>query len=212
MWIMGTLRHLQKGKESSNDKMRQLCFIMSAWSLGETKESQPVGEADAWAGISECHGEDSSRGYTPQFEWKWFERLGRLTEGVSGSDITVSFKAALLGPVRQSLLTQQFQFIGDILLPCEQYDCSYCPTKLPTDHPHKDVAQDECKYVMSRQKSWRHETFLLVCIGEVGMVRRVNKADWPGGSMRMLSMICLNWNELELAKNYTCKMAICWME
>jgi vacuolar protein-sorting-associated protein 4 len=74
-----------------------------------------------------------------------FDTLGRLTEGASGSDITVLVKEALMEPLRRCQQAKQFKPVGEFLMPCEEYpNCPYCPMKLSTDKPNKDYTCKKC--------------------------------------------------------------------
>ena len=74
-----------------------------------------------------------------------FDKLGRMTEGASGSDIGVLVREALMEPVRKYEEAQQFLPIGNYLVPCEQYpNCPSCPPKLSTDPPNKNYDCSRC--------------------------------------------------------------------
>lgn len=75
-----------------------------------------------------------------------FDRLGKLTEGASGSDIKVLVKEASMEPIKRC--QQAKQFIRDEngnYFPCAQYpNCSLCEPKLSTDPPNKDYTCRNC--------------------------------------------------------------------
>ncbi|EJK54759.1 hypothetical protein THAOC_25586, partial [Thalassiosira oceanica] len=74
-----------------------------------------------------------------------FDRLGRMTEGASGSDIHVLVKRALSEPVIKCQKAQQFLPVGSFLVPCKQYpNCSDCPVKLPADPSSKSYDCSHC--------------------------------------------------------------------
>ena len=75
-----------------------------------------------------------------------FDRLGRLTEGASGSDMSVLVREALMEPLRRCQQAKQFLPIdgGKYLSPASSYpSCPYCPPKLSTDKPG---TQYNCKH------------------------------------------------------------------
>ena len=67
-----------------------------------------------------------------------FKKLGRETEGFSGSDINVLVKRAKLGPAdqcvdladRQCMQEQHFKLVDGHYVPCEK--CPYCSSNCPT--------------------------------------------------------------------------------
>lgn len=75
-----------------------------------------------------------------------FERLGVMTEGASGSDISVLVREALMEPLRKTQKAKQFIPCGEnneFLIPAEKYPaCPSCPPKLSSDKPGKNY---DCK-------------------------------------------------------------------
>jgi len=76
---------------------------------------------------------------------KDFERLGEITKGASGSDISVLVKEALMQPLRTCQKAKQFMPDGESLIPCGNYpNCPQCPPKLSRDKPGKDYTCLNC--------------------------------------------------------------------
>jgi len=74
-----------------------------------------------------------------------YETLGLMTEGSSGSDISVLVRDALMEPLRRCQQAKQFMPEGEFLTPCEKYpSCSRCPPKLSSDPPGKDYSCKKC--------------------------------------------------------------------
>lgn len=75
-----------------------------------------------------------------------FVKLGKLTDGASGSDIEVMVKEALMEPVRRCQQAKQFTLDKDgKYIPCERYpNCSLCTPKLSTDSPGMDYNCSHC--------------------------------------------------------------------
>eukprot|EP00586_Coscinodiscus_wailesii_P006399 CAMPEP_0172490106 /NCGR_PEP_ID=MMETSP1066-20121228/20452_1 /TAXON_ID=671091 /ORGANISM="Coscinodiscus wailesii, Strain CCMP2513" /LENGTH=452 /DNA_ID=CAMNT_0013258419 /DNA_START=192 /DNA_END=1550 /DNA_ORIENTATION=+ len=74
-----------------------------------------------------------------------FETLGELTEGASGSDISVLVRDALMEPLRKCQQAKQFQPEGEFLVPCSKYpNCRWCPPKLSSDENGKDYTCSKC--------------------------------------------------------------------
>ena len=75
-----------------------------------------------------------------------FVRLGKLTEGASGSDIGVMVKEALMEPLRRCQQAKQFIVESDgNYVPCEKYpNCSLCTPKLTIDPPGIDYDCQHC--------------------------------------------------------------------
>lgn len=74
-----------------------------------------------------------------------FDRLGKITEGASGSDIKVLVKEALMQPLRTCQQAKQFITVGEFLMPCSNYpNCSRCPPKLSSDKANKDYTCKKC--------------------------------------------------------------------
>jgi len=76
-----------------------------------------------------------------------FDRLGKLTEGASGSDISVLVREALMEPLRKCQQAKQFLPVegGKYLVPCDDYpNCRYCLPKLSRDQPGKDYTCEKC--------------------------------------------------------------------
>jgi len=66
------------------------------------------------------------------------ERLGKMTDGASGSDISVLVREALMEPLRKCQQAKQFMPVenGKYYMPCDDYpNCRYCPPKLSKDPP-----------------------------------------------------------------------------
>ncbi|CAB9519813.1 Protein SUPPRESSOR OF K(+) TRANSPORT GROWTH DEFECT 1 [Seminavis robusta] len=74
-----------------------------------------------------------------------FDKLGKMSEGASGSDIEVIVKEALMEPLRRCQQAKQFfQDENDKYWPCEKYpNCYLCTPKLTTDPPDTDY---DCQY------------------------------------------------------------------
>lgn len=104
----------------------------------------PLPEPDARAYMVKLHVGDTPNEIT-QDE---FKELGQLTEGASGSDISVLVREALMEPLRKTQKAKQFIPSGknkEMLSPCEKYpNCPYCPPKLSTDKPGKDYNCKKC--------------------------------------------------------------------
>lgn len=82
-----------------------------------------------------------------------YDKLGKITEGASGSDIKILVKEALMQPLRTCQKAQQFLPMGDFLVPCPQYpNCGKCPPKLSRDPPGKDYTCKHCGAV--RMQLW----------------------------------------------------------
>mmetsp|Transcript_19239 Transcript_19239/g.25343 ORF Transcript_19239/g.25343 Transcript_19239/m.25343 type:complete len:452 (+) Transcript_19239:162-1517(+) len=66
-----------------------------------------------------------------------FERLGEMSEGYSGSDISVLIREALYEPVRKCQQAKQWILTEEgLYTPCENYpSCHQCPPKLSSDPP-----------------------------------------------------------------------------
>jgi len=76
-----------------------------------------------------------------------FDRLGAMTEGASGSDISVLVRDALMQPLRKCQQAKQFLPIegGKYMVPCAQYpNCRFCPPKLSSDKKDKDYTCKRC--------------------------------------------------------------------
>lgn len=74
-----------------------------------------------------------------------FSRLGDMTDGASGSDISVLVREALMEPLRKTQRAKQFLPWGNFLIPCEKYpNCANCPPKLSSDPPGKNYDCDSC--------------------------------------------------------------------
>jgi vacuolar protein-sorting-associated protein 4 len=63
-----------------------------------------------------------------------FMEMGELSEGYSGSDISVVVREAIMEPLRKCQSAQQFMLTQEgMYTPCEEYpNCPYCPPKLAT--------------------------------------------------------------------------------
>lgn len=64
-----------------------------------------------------------------------FQEMGEMSEGYSGSDISVVVREAIMEPLRKCQIAKQFIPTEDgMLAPCEEYpNCPFCPIKLTTD-------------------------------------------------------------------------------
>jgi vacuolar protein-sorting-associated protein 4 len=94
----------------------------------------PLPEQEARAAMVKLHLGDTPHNLTESD----FDKLGKLTEGSSGSDIKVLVKEALMEPLRRCQQARQFVPKGEYLVPCEEYpNCPYCPPKLSDDAPNK---------------------------------------------------------------------------
>jgi len=101
----------------------------------------PLPEAEARTIMVKIHLGDTPNNLSDED----FDTLGRLTEGASGSDITVLVKEALMEPLRRCQQAKQFKPVGEFLMPCEEYpNCPYCPMKLSTDKPNKNYTCKKC--------------------------------------------------------------------
>ncbi|KAL7562018.1 hypothetical protein ACA910_011066 [Epithemia clementina (nom. ined.)] len=102
----------------------------------------PLPEAEARTYMVKLHLGDTPNDLTEED----FERLGRLTEGASGSDIKVLVKEALMQPLRRCQLAKQFYVDEEgYYHPCSKYpNCSRCPPKLSSDDPKKDYTCPHC--------------------------------------------------------------------
>ena len=76
----------------------------------------------------------------------FFDKLGEITEGASGSDIKVLVKEALMEPLRRCQQAKQFMVDKDgFYIPCEKYpNCSECPPKLSSDPKGKEYTCKRC--------------------------------------------------------------------
>lgn len=84
-----------------------------------------------------------------------YETLGELTEGASGSDISVLVRDALMEPLRRCQQAKQFSPSpdGEFLTPCKKYpSCSGCPPKLSSDKPGTDYTCPKCGAI--RMQLW----------------------------------------------------------
>lgn len=75
-----------------------------------------------------------------------FVKLGKATEGTSGSDIEVMVKEALMEPLRRCQQAKQFLVEEDgNYVPCEEYpNCYLCTPKLSTDPEGIDYTCQYC--------------------------------------------------------------------
>jgi vacuolar protein-sorting-associated protein 4 len=76
-----------------------------------------------------------------------FDALGSMTEGASGSDISVLVRDALMQPLRKCQQAKQFMPVegGKFLIPAYKYpSCPYCPPKLSSDKKGKDYTCARC--------------------------------------------------------------------
>jgi len=109
----------------------------------------PLPEKNARAYMVRLH-----LGDTPNFlTEKNFETLGELTEGASGSDISVLVRDALMEPLRKCQQAKQFVPDGEFLTPSAQYpNCRSCPPKLSSDEPGRDYTCPKCSAI--RMQLW----------------------------------------------------------
>jgi vacuolar protein-sorting-associated protein 4 len=106
----------------------------------------PLPEADARTGMIRLNLGDTPNNLTEDD----FEKLGKLTDGASGSDIKVLVKEALMEPLRRCQQAKQFIVDADgSYHPCIKYpNCSKCPPKLSSDKT--DTIYD-CPYCGSKR-------------------------------------------------------------
>jgi len=104
----------------------------------------PLPESFARAFMVKLHVGDTPNSLTEEN----FEELGDMTEGSSGSDISVLVREALMNPLRKTQKAKQFLPWGvnkELLMPCEKYpNCEYCPPKLSSDKPGTDYTCSNC--------------------------------------------------------------------
>ncbi len=87
-----------------------------------------------------------------------FAKLGEISDGCSGSDISVVVREALMEPLRKCQQAKQFFEVADLteagermLTPCEVYpSCDRCPMALSTGPPPTDAP---CAYCHARRTS-----------------------------------------------------------
>jgi vacuolar protein-sorting-associated protein 4 len=75
------------------------------------------------------------------------KKLGKMTEGASGSDINVLVREALMEPLRKCQQAKQFLPVegGKYYMPCEVFpNCRYCPPKLSTDTSETNYKCEKC--------------------------------------------------------------------
>lgn len=72
-----------------------------------------------------------------------FEILGAMSEGFSGSDISVVVREALMEPIRKCQVAKQFYETVELnLMPCTEYpNCPYCPMVLSNSPPENKSAR-----------------------------------------------------------------------
>ena len=76
-----------------------------------------------------------------------FDRLGMQADGMSGSDLSIVCREAIMEPMRTCQKARQFRPVvvdhQEMLSPCETYpSCAYCPIDL-SDAP---ASKDPCQY------------------------------------------------------------------
>jgi len=112
----------------------------------------PLPESPARAFMVKLHVGDTPNDLTDDD----FERIGDMTEGSSGSDISVLVREALMEPLRKTQKAAQFKPTGEngeFLAPCEKYpNCPYCPPKLSNDKKGKNYTCAKCKAI--RMSLW----------------------------------------------------------
>uniref|UniRef100_A0A7S3Y2G3 AAA+ ATPase domain-containing protein n=1 Tax=Heterosigma akashiwo TaxID=2829 RepID=A0A7S3Y2G3_HETAK len=93
----------------------------------------PLPEGPARARMFQIHIGDTPNTLTEED----FERLGEMSEGYSGSDISVLIREALYEPVRKCQQAKQWLLTPEgLYTPCEEYpSCDQCPPKLSSDPP-----------------------------------------------------------------------------
>lgn len=78
-----------------------------------------------------------------------YMEMGEMSEGYSGSDISVVVREAIMEPLRKCQSAKQFTQTEDgMLSPCEDYpNCPYCPIKLATETVFNNSAptQNQCQ-------------------------------------------------------------------
>ena len=103
----------------------------------------PLPEAPARSTMLKNH-----LGNTPnQLEQGDFDRIGRECDGMSGSDLSIVCREAIMEPMRTCQKARQFRPVmvdhTEMLAPCETYpSCAYCPIDL-SDAP---ASSDPCQY------------------------------------------------------------------
>lgn len=103
----------------------------------------PLPEAPARSTMLKIH-----LGNTPnQLEQGDFDRIGRECDGMSGSDLSIVCREAIMEPMRTCQKARQFRPVmvdhTEMLAPCETYpSCAYCPIDL-SDAP---ASSDPCQY------------------------------------------------------------------
>mmetsp|Transcript_16090 Transcript_16090/g.64988 ORF Transcript_16090/g.64988 Transcript_16090/m.64988 type:complete len:456 (+) Transcript_16090:179-1546(+) len=132
-----------QGIGSGNDGILVLGATNVPWELDpairrrfEKRIYIPLPDAAARTRMIELHLGDTPHTLTRHD----FEEMGALTEGYSGSDLSVVVREALMEPLRKCQTAQQFRPSGDknddgddLLVPCTRYPhCAYCPMKLST--------------------------------------------------------------------------------
>lgn len=84
-----------------------------------------------------------------------FDRLGEMTDGASGSDVSVLVRDALMEPLRHCQQAKQFIPVdgGKLLAPALNYpNCAYCPPKLSIDKKGVDYSCKNCGAI--RMQLW----------------------------------------------------------
>ena len=103
----------------------------------------PLPEGPARATMLKIH-----LGNTPnQLTQPDFDRLGMQADGMSGSDLSIVCREAIMEPMRTCQKARQFRPVvvdhQEMLSPCETYpSCAYCPIDL-SDAP---ASKDPCQY------------------------------------------------------------------
>mmetsp|Transcript_28509 Transcript_28509/g.44344 ORF Transcript_28509/g.44344 Transcript_28509/m.44344 type:complete len:448 (+) Transcript_28509:74-1417(+) len=103
----------------------------------------PLPEAAARSTMLKLHIGDTPNDLTEDD----FDRLGEISVGASGSDISVLVRDALMEPLRTCQQAKQFVPLegGNFLAPASNYpNCAYCPPKLSTDKGGKDYSCKNC--------------------------------------------------------------------
>lgn len=83
----------------------------------------PLPEAEARTKMIQIHLGDTPNNLSDAD----FKKLGRKTEGFSGSDIKVLVEEALMEPIKQYKRAKQFNLVDGLYVPCKVYpNCDFC--------------------------------------------------------------------------------------
>lgn len=107
----------------------------------------PLPDAIARTRMIELHLGDTPHSLTARD----FQKLGQLTDGFSGSDLSVVVREALMEPLRACQQAKQFMPVGlnddgdPWLVPCVKYpNCERCPMKLSNEVEKSDQPCKKC--------------------------------------------------------------------